>query len=58
MLVAENSPYEIIRLLELSREHSEKNEDIYTNYVWPTFWNELTSLNPIHGKQSEKISKK
>ncbi len=55
----ENSPYEIIRLLELSREHSEKNEDIYTNYVWPTFWDELTSLKSYTWEnKARRISKK
>ena len=39
----DNSPYEIIRMLELSRKYSERNGDIYSQYVWPTFWKELTS---------------
>ena len=37
------SNYEIYDILSLCREYKDKNTDIYTDYVWPTFKNKLES---------------
>ena len=37
------SNYEIYDILSLCRQYKDKNTDIYTDYVWPTFKNKLES---------------
>ena len=39
----ENSVSEVYDLLNLSKKYSDKDEDIYSKYTWPTFWDMLTN---------------
>lgn len=39
----ELSQYEILELLSLSFQYNEEDGDIYTNHIYPDFWNELSA---------------
>lgn len=41
------SQYELFDLLSLSYRYNEKAGDIYTDYVFPAFWNELQTGNAL-----------
>lgn len=49
------SQYELLQLLNLSFKYNEQKGDIYTNNVFPEFWNELLAGNTLTWEGNKRV---